>query len=200
MIAEGGIVLYSEHHHDEHFPLPQRERSRLELGRRVRNLREMRGLGLNELARTAKVSPGYLSQLESGQRDNPSVEVLHRLAAALNVTVQYLVEPQSTYAAPPVLQDEAIMLRERKYAGLSPSDQEDIDELLNVKWKRRLLQEHGWLKRLPDDLSDRMSDLIALHGLNAVLEAGGIDSAASISKLPESELQAFAARAIDSLG
>lgn len=171
----------------------------MQLGRRVRNLREMRGLGLNELARAARVSPGYLSQLESGQRDNPSVDVLHRLAAALNVTVQYLADPKSAYDPPPVLEDESIMLRERKYAGLSPSDREDIDELLNVKWKRRLAKEHDWLKRLPDELSDRMADLIALYGLSAVLEAGGVDHPSALRTLSESELTAFAGRAAETL-
>lgn len=160
----------------------------------------MRGIGLNEFARAARVSPGYLSQLESGQRDNPSVEVLQRLAQALDVTVQYLVEPTTTYDPPPMLQDESIMLRERKYAGLSPSDREDIDELLNVKWKRRLSQEHGWLRRLPDELGDRLADLIALYGLNAVLQAGGAADRASLSGLSDAQLMEVANRAVDALG
>gem|GEM_PF-1690733 len=171
----------------------------MELGRRIRNLRSMRGLGLNELARAADVSPGYLSQIESGRRGNPSVEVLARLARALDVTVQYLAEPAATYDPPPVLRDEAIMLRERKYAGLSPADREDIDELLNMKWRRRLTQEHAWLKRLPNQLADRLADLIALHGLNAVLEAGGAASAHALLALSEPELESFATRAIDVL-
>ena len=193
-------VLYSEHRGRKYLfrAAEKGERTGLHLGRRVRNLREMRGLGLNELARAARISPGYLSQLESGQRANPSIEVLQRLARALDVTVQYLAEPRSAYDPPPVLQDESIMLRERKYAGLSPSDREDLDELLNVKWKRRLFQEHEWLKRLSEDLSDRIADLIALYGLNAVLEAGGVD-AASVQGLPEPELAAFARRAIEAL-
>ena len=45
-----------------------------------------------ELARRAKVTEAYVSQLESGARKNPSLPVLKRLAKALGVPVTALLE------------------------------------------------------------------------------------------------------------
>lgn len=45
-----------------------------------------------ELAKRAKVSRGYLADLEAGHRKNPSVAVLKRLAKALGVPVTALLE------------------------------------------------------------------------------------------------------------
>jgi transcriptional regulator with XRE-family HTH domain len=45
-----------------------------------------------ELARRAKLTQGYVSQLLSGKRKNPSLEILKRLARALGVPVTELLE------------------------------------------------------------------------------------------------------------
>jgi len=50
------------------------------------------GFTLDELARRAKVTKPYLSQLENGVRKNPSLPVLRRLAKALGVPVAELLE------------------------------------------------------------------------------------------------------------
>jgi transcriptional regulator with XRE-family HTH domain len=57
----------------------------------LKQLREERHLTQTELARRAKVTTGFISLMESGQRD-PSLTVLRRLAKALGVTVAELVE------------------------------------------------------------------------------------------------------------
>jgi transcriptional regulator with XRE-family HTH domain len=49
-------------------------------------------IGLRELARKAKVPPGYLAELEAGKKRNPSLDVLKRLARALGVPVTELLE------------------------------------------------------------------------------------------------------------
>jgi transcriptional regulator with XRE-family HTH domain len=46
----------------------------------------------DEVARRAKVTKPYLSQLETGVRKNPSLPVLKRLAKALGVPVASLLE------------------------------------------------------------------------------------------------------------
>ena len=48
-------------------------------GRVLRALRKGKGLGLRELAKDADVPPGYLAELETGKKRNPSLDVLkHR--------------------------------------------------------------------------------------------------------------------------
>jgi XRE family aerobic/anaerobic benzoate catabolism transcriptional regulator len=56
------------------------------LGRRVRDLREGRGLSRKALARQSKVSERYLGHLEAGE-GNMSVMLLRRVALALDVTL-----------------------------------------------------------------------------------------------------------------
>jgi len=61
-------------------------------GKRVRELRERRGLTRKLLAREAKVSERYLGQLESGD-GNVSIILLRRIASALNVTLDEVLLP-----------------------------------------------------------------------------------------------------------
>ncbi|WP_213454640.1 helix-turn-helix domain-containing protein [Rhizomonospora bruguierae] len=59
------------------------------VGRRLRGLREARGLTLSELARAAGVGKATLSGLENGTRD-PRLETLYAIAAALDVPMSAL--------------------------------------------------------------------------------------------------------------
>jgi len=45
-----------------------------------------------DLAKKAKVDQGYISTLEAGQKKNPGINVLKRLARALGVPVGELLE------------------------------------------------------------------------------------------------------------
>jgi transcriptional regulator with XRE-family HTH domain len=62
------------------------------LGRVIKTLREAKGLSQVELAKQAKVARPYLVRLESGERKNPSLDILKRLAKALGVPVTELLE------------------------------------------------------------------------------------------------------------
>lgn len=59
------------------------------LGKRVRELRDERGMTRKTLARTAEVSERYLGQLESGE-GNVSILLLRHIAAALTITLSDL--------------------------------------------------------------------------------------------------------------
>jgi XRE family transcriptional regulator, regulator of sulfur utilization len=66
-----------------------------DVGRRVRELRERRGMSLSELARRAAVGKATLSGLESGTR-NPTLDTLHSVAAALDLPLTTLLSPLPT--------------------------------------------------------------------------------------------------------
>jgi transcriptional regulator with XRE-family HTH domain len=61
------------------------------LGHNLRTLRRTAGLSINRLAMLAAVSAGMISQIERDQA-NPSLKILERLRAALNVTLSALLE------------------------------------------------------------------------------------------------------------
>src|SRR5215475_2469358 len=61
------------------------------LGRRVRESREQRGMARKILAREASVSERYLAQLEAGE-GNASVVLLRRVAGALGLRITDLLD------------------------------------------------------------------------------------------------------------
>ena len=58
----------------------------------LKTLRTHRGFTQTTLARRAKTSQPYIALLERGEKRNPSLAVLRRLAKALGTTVGALVE------------------------------------------------------------------------------------------------------------
>jgi ribosome-binding protein aMBF1 (putative translation factor) len=59
------------------------------LGQRIRTAREAKGLSQVTLAEAAKISQGYLSQLEQDERE-PSLSIAARLARALGLSLDEL--------------------------------------------------------------------------------------------------------------
>lgn len=62
------------------------------LGENLKQLREARGLTQQQMAKLANVPRATWGHLESGTA-NPTLSVLHRAAAALQVTVEELIAP-----------------------------------------------------------------------------------------------------------
>jgi quercetin dioxygenase-like cupin family protein len=67
----------------------QHDRTR-EIGRLLRELRVARSLSVREVARKAKCSPSFLSQVEKGN-SSPSLESLERIASAFDLSVLELL-------------------------------------------------------------------------------------------------------------
>ena len=54
---------------------------------KLKNIRKEKGMTLDELASKSGVSSGYLCYLERGSRTHPSVEIMEKIAKALNKTI-----------------------------------------------------------------------------------------------------------------
>ena len=70
----------------------------MNLGQKIRHMRQVRGLTAVALAKHACVTTGFISQLEHSQT-MPSLQTLQRVAAALDVSLTYFLleedrEPQ----------------------------------------------------------------------------------------------------------
>jgi len=123
---------------------------RTSLGQRLHRLRTDRGLGLGELARRCEVSKGYLSQLERGEANNPSVEAVRKLAAGLEVPVADLLgekpkkrdrkkaplpdglkrfAARKKRAGEPLTEDDVVMLTGIQYRGSPPKTDKDFELL-----------------------------------------------------------------------
>jgi transcriptional regulator with XRE-family HTH domain len=64
----------------------------MELGIRIRELRQSMGASQGQLSLAADLSQAYLSQIENGDVKNPSAAVLLRLAEAMHVDPDELFE------------------------------------------------------------------------------------------------------------
>lgn len=68
----------------------------MNIGERVRQIREMKGISLRELSRRSGVNPSYMSSLENGKRNNISTKMLKKIAGALGVPVSVLLSDVPT--------------------------------------------------------------------------------------------------------
>ncbi len=62
------------------------------LGKKIRELREELGMSQAQLASSAKLSQGYLSQLENNEVQNPSAAVIHRLSRVVHTDPRLLMQ------------------------------------------------------------------------------------------------------------
>lgn len=68
-----------------------KRKSSIKFGPNIRRIRELKGLNLVQLAKKTDISQPYLSELERGLVNNPTLDVLQRIADALEVQLQDLL-------------------------------------------------------------------------------------------------------------
>jgi transcriptional regulator with XRE-family HTH domain len=91
----------------------------MEIGKRIAQVREEKGLTQSGLARAMDVSQSAVSQIEAGER-NPSYEMLRSIAAALGVSIPHLVGAPVEKLTP---EEETHF---RQYRGLSPEARKEL--------------------------------------------------------------------------
>ncbi|GAA3411369.1 helix-turn-helix domain-containing protein [Paenibacillus hodogayensis] len=62
------------------------------IGERIRDLRLSKGWSITELAGKAQVAKSYLSNIERDIQKNPSIHMLERVADALEVSVDVILQ------------------------------------------------------------------------------------------------------------
>ena len=78
----------------------------MNLGKKLRRMRQARGLTAVELAQRARVTTGFISQLEHSQTV-PSLQTLQRIAAVLGVSLTYFLLEEN-------LQPQVVRKQERR--------------------------------------------------------------------------------------
>ena len=67
------------------------ESSKNNIAKTVKKLREKAGLSQEKLARLADVSNNTIINIEVGKQDNPTIDTLKKVAKALSVPVEDLI-------------------------------------------------------------------------------------------------------------
>lgn len=98
------------------------------LGRKVRELRQAKGLTLDQLAHATASSKSYMWEIENKPVARPSADKLNRIAAVLGVTPEFLADEERKEATVSEY-DEAFY---RKYQGADPSVKEKLKRILDV--------------------------------------------------------------------
>ncbi len=96
------------------------------VGRRISELRLMKGESLQEVAAAAGVSKTHIWQLEKGRTDNPSMALLTRLADHFRVSIRYLIDED--IEAHDGNEDLARMFRQAR--ALDDHDRRVLDDML----------------------------------------------------------------------
>lgn len=107
------------------------------VGEKIKSLRIRKKYSITELSEKAKVSKSYLSYIERGIQENPSLQVLSRLAKTLDTTVEYLMghEIKSNNNGIPIDQEWLLLVDEAIKNGIS---KEDFSYYLDfVKYKNK---------------------------------------------------------------
>jgi transcriptional regulator with XRE-family HTH domain len=76
--------------------LPERASGLAGLGERIRTLRQERGVSQADLEKRSGLRRSYISRVE-GQQLTPSLEILNRIARALDAELSELFFPASRY-------------------------------------------------------------------------------------------------------
>jgi transcriptional regulator with XRE-family HTH domain len=73
---------------------------RIKAGEIIKAKREEKNISLVNFAREVEISPGYLSQLENGNKANPNLKVILKIAQALDIEVDTLLGLEQEQESP----------------------------------------------------------------------------------------------------
>ncbi|ANE46263.1 transcriptional regulator [Paenibacillus swuensis] len=108
------------------------------IGQRIKELRKRKGYSISELAELAGISKSYLSYIERELQNNPSLQMLSKIAGPLDTTIEYLLG--NTYSSRlevnGVLDDEwKFLIHKAIDEGMSKKDFRRLKDYLQyLKW------------------------------------------------------------------
>ena len=101
------------------------------LGAKIKRHRQEKGYSLDKLAELTDSSKSYMWELENRDARKPSGEKLTRIAQALEVTTDYLLD-ESEEPGDAVLKEAFF----RKFSKLDPEDQQKINQMIDMWGKK----------------------------------------------------------------
>ena len=99
-----------------------------QLGIKINELRRAKGLTLEQLAQATGSSKSYMWEIENKEVARPSAEKLDRIAEALGVTSDFLIDATQTQPS----EDVADRAFYRKYQRADPTVKDKLKRILDV--------------------------------------------------------------------
>ncbi|MEI4828887.1 helix-turn-helix transcriptional regulator [Bacillus sp. FJAT-53711] len=107
------------------------------IGKNIYQFRKNRGLTLSELAERAGISKSYLSNIERNINQNPSIQVMEKIALVLEVDLNTLLETKTNVEKKQQIEREWIeFVYELKKAGVDKEELREYKILIDfIKWQ-----------------------------------------------------------------
>lgn len=103
-------------------------------GKYLKELREKRGLGVNQLGAFSGVSPSLISKIENGGRGKPKPETIEKLSLALRVPYEELMKNAGYLPGEYTITKEQAenAVNNPKYARLPKEKKKIIDDMIDA--------------------------------------------------------------------
>jgi transcriptional regulator with XRE-family HTH domain len=98
------------------------------LAEKIRERRKAKGYTLEKLGELSDSSKSYIWELENKKPPRPSADKIAKIAAALGVTADYLVDEDESASVPDAV-DQAFF---RKYRKMNPITKERIRQIVDL--------------------------------------------------------------------
>ncbi|WP_226035386.1 helix-turn-helix domain-containing protein [Aquibacillus saliphilus] len=109
------------------------------IGERMKAQRKIKGYSITKLASLTGVSKSYLSYIERGIQQNPSLQILAKIAIRLDTSIDYLLgeEPYSSKKSPFKIDKEwESLLKQAINEGMSKEDFLQVRKYITYKNKK----------------------------------------------------------------
>lgn len=104
----------------------------MSLATRINQLRLNKSASFQDVADKIGVSKTHIWELEKGRSENPSLEMLTKMADYFNVTIRHLVGEDVT-----ATDDQQLEKMFRQVGALNENDREFLDDMIKNMMKRR---------------------------------------------------------------
>lgn len=105
------------------------------IGKRIQDRRMEKGISSAELARRCSISKGYLHSLENGEAQNPSVEILYKIATELGTTIADLMGEREAISKTLQLKDREIPQSLKDFAMQEQLPETDVMMLAGIQYR-----------------------------------------------------------------
>lgn len=112
------------------------------IGNNICEIRKQRGYSLSMLAERAGISKSYLSNIERNLNKNPSIQVMKKIAAVLDVDLKILIKTDDSEETQQIPDREWLDLaNELKESGIDRNQIQEYKTLIEfIKWQNRQLK------------------------------------------------------------
>lgn len=108
--------------------------------KRLKQLRQQKGLSQSELGDLVKIHYTHIGKYERGE-SSPSLETLIALAQCLNVTIDYLARGNEENAATASIEDKDLLRMFRDVERLSGDEKDTVKKFLDAFLMKQKLRE-----------------------------------------------------------